>query len=302
MTTSATVAIVVPVYATTENHRFDYLYQTLKSVQKQTHKDLVCVVVDDGSTDDVEAFVRDQRYNRLRYVRRERDPSDLKTASNALNFGLNLCLTGSGDVLTSKEARNLSALAYLHSDDMLTLDSIEQRLSALSDSVAFVHTNFALIDPNNRLLSVSRWPERNGDYIRNIFLGGFGHHTTMWTIEFAQILMRYVSDTYGQSGIFDPRLSHGEDRDVSLSGAEAANRASRAIVYIPKMTYLYRQHPDSISGDKVSQEYRQSQTKLINSKHFSKANLAELMSRFFLRHLTRDLPWSLGASLPEEVK
>ena len=302
MTTSATVAIVVPVYATLGNHRLDYLDQTLQSVQKQTHKGLVCVVVDDGSTVDVQAFVKDQKYDRLRYVRREREPYDLRTASNALNFGINLCLRDNGNVLTSEEARNLSALAYLHSDDMLAIDSIEERLSGLSNSVAFVHTNFASIDSNNRLLRIDRWSKRNDEYTSNILAGGFGHHTTMWSMEFVRMLVQYVSDRYGQNGIFDSRLSYGEDVDVSLSGVEAANRVSRLIAYIPKITYLYRQHSGSISGGKVPQEYRRSQEELIYSKHFSEANLAELKRKLFLQYLTRDFPWSLGASLPEEVK
>ncbi|MEK6868901.1 MAG: glycosyltransferase [Nanoarchaeota archaeon] len=302
MTTSATAAIVVPVYATLGNHRLDYLDQTLQSVQKQTHRGLVCVVVDDGSTVDVQAFVKDQKYDRLRYVRRERGPSDLRTASNALNFGIDLCLRGSGDVFTSEEARNLSALAYLHSDDILTVDSIEMRLSALSDSVAFVHTDFARIDPNSRLLGINRWSKRNDEYAGNILAGGFGHHTTMWTMQFVGMLMQYVSERYGQNGIFDSRLSHGEDMDVSLSGVEAADRASRIIAHIPKIAYLYRQHPNSISGDKVSLEYRKGQEELINLKHFSEADLAEFKRKLFLRRLTRDFPWSLGTSLPEEVK
>lgn len=302
MTTSTTAVILVPVYATIGNNRLDYLGQTLQSVQKQTHRNLVCMVVDDGSTVDVQAFVKYQKYDGLRYVRRERGPSDLRTASNALNFGIDFCLIGSGDVFTSEEARNLGALAYLHSDDMLTIDSIKWRLSALSDSAAFVHTNSARIDSNNRLLGINRWSKRNDEYAGNILAGGFGYHTTMWTMEFVRMLMQYVSDRYGQKGIFDTRLSYGEDMDVSLSGVEAANRASRIIAYTPKITYLYRQHPNSISGDKVSQEYRRSQEELIYSKHFSEANLAELKLRLFLQQLTQDLPWSLGTSLPEEVK
>jgi len=234
MIPSATVAIIVPVYATTTNHRLDYLGPTLQSVQKQTHRDLVCVGVDDGSTADVKAFVEDRKYDRLRYVRRERGFSDLRTASNALNFGIDLCLRGSNYVLTLEEASNLSALAYLHSDDMLTVDGIEVRLSALSDSVAFVHTNFARIDPNNTPLGVNRWTKRNGKYASNILAGGFGHHTTMWTMEFVRMLMQYVSDKYEQNGIFDSRLSHGEDMDVSLSGVEAARGVSMTIAYIPQ--------------------------------------------------------------------
>jgi len=104
--------------------------------EKQTYGNLVCVVVDDGSPVDIQPLLRDQKYDKLRYVRRERGEHDLKTASNALNFGLGLCLGGSGDVFTSAEAANLAAIAYLHSDDMLTLDSVERRLAALSDDVS----------------------------------------------------------------------------------------------------------------------------------------------------------------------
>lgn len=302
MAHSKTAAIIVPIYATPGNHRLDYLVQTLRSVQMQTHRDLVCIIVDDGSTVDVQAFVKDQKDGRLRYVRREREPCDLKTASNALNFGIGLCLSGSEDVLTSEEAGSLSALVYLHSDDMLTVDSIRVRLSRLNDNVAFVHTDFACVDPNNKLLGVEKWHKKSDRYMFDILAGGFGHHTTMWTMDFVRMLIQYVSDRYGQNGIFDPRLFYGEDKDVSLSGVEAANKLSMGIVYIPKTTYIYRQHPDSISGDNSSQKDRTSQGNLIKSKHFSEEDLAELKPRLLLQRLTRDLPWSLGIYLPEDVK
>jgi len=296
---TSTVAIVIPVYATPENHRLDYLDRTLRSVRKQTHRDLVGVVVDDGSTVDVKALVEDQKYDKLRYVRREREPTDLKTASNAANLGIDLCIDTSGEVFTPTEADDLVAITYLDSDDMLTPRAVEKRLAALSEDNAFVHTDMIGVYANNRLTRVTTWKNRDRDFKHNH--QGFPFHTVTWTVEFARMQREYAVDTYGQQGIFDARLSHGEDRDMSLTLFEVAGMTAVHMAYIPQVTYVYTRHPNSVTSDPVPAKYLKEQHDLIYSKHFPEGD-SELKRIQFLQRLIGDLPWSLGAPLPEEVK
>lgn len=297
----ATVAVVIPVYATPENHRLDFLGQTLRSVQRQTYRDLVAVVVDDGSPADVAGFVQAQHMGNVRYVRRARSPADLRTASNALNFGINLCLEKDAGVFTRHEAGDFGAIAYLHSDDLLTAESVQERLAALNQGAAFVYSDMIYIDTSNVPTGVNRWKGKCGSNT----LFGFPHHTVMWSIVFAQLLRAHVAEKYEQNGIFDSRLSYGEDRDVSISSVEAAMTEGKAVHYLPEITYAYRQHALSISGDHAGEDYIRRQRELIDTKHFSPQEMKRLRLQRILARATRatsDLPWSLGYSLPESVK
>ncbi len=294
MATEAVAAIVIPVYATPENHRLDFLGQTLQSVRHQTYSDLVAVVVDDGSPVDVAGLVRAQHMDNVRYVRRARSPTDLKTASNALNFGIDLCLARSGEVLSHSEASNFAGLAYLHSDDLLPPASVQKRISFLADNVAFVHGDSLIVRRDNSPVWVQKW---KGSYAPTSFYN-FPHHTAMWTAEFARELKSYVARQYGQEGIFDKHLSHGEDWDVSISSAEAAMVAGRRIIQIPGIVYVYRQHEESITGERMPHGYVGNQRRIIESKH----GLEQLWLSTFIARMASDFPWSLGYSLPESVK
>ena len=294
----ATVAVVIPVYATPENHRLDFLGQTLRSVHLQTYRDLVALVVDDGSTANVEGFVKDFGYDKLRYVKRTRSPADLKTASNALNFGIDLCLARSHEVFTSQEASNLAALAYLHSDDLLPPQSVHQRIVALKHDTAFGYGRMVYINSGNRIIDVSRW---KGEFGHDT-LSGFPHHSVMWSLEFAERLKEYVIGKYGLDGIFDTRLSHGEDLDVSLSSAEAASQLNLEIVNIPEIVYAYRRHMGTISGSGAAKEYLLSQHRIIEGKHFLPQEAPHLRLIRPLQRMAADIPWSLGYMFPEPVK
>ena len=149
----ATVAVVTPIYATPENGRLELFRHTLRSVQQQTHHNVVYLVVDDGSTADVPNFLNEYRDSRVRYVRREKLPTDLRTPSNALNLGIDYCLDRNSDIMTHEEAATLAAVTYLHSDDLLTKDSVKQRLRRLPDG--FIHSDMALFARNCGFLRIS---------------------------------------------------------------------------------------------------------------------------------------------------
>lgn len=100
-----TITTVIPVYATPQNGRLDYLAYTIRSgLRQQTHSTLVFLVVDDGSTADVEAAVKEFKDSRLRYLKRERKSDDLPTPSNPLNYGIESLLQQKSEVLTMSES------------------------------------------------------------------------------------------------------------------------------------------------------------------------------------------------------
>lgn len=79
------VSIVMATY-----NRADLIGETLESIIKQTYKDWECIIVDDGSTDNVsdiiEPFIKQD--NRIKYYNRSAD--HLKGCSGCRNFGVKL--------------------------------------------------------------------------------------------------------------------------------------------------------------------------------------------------------------------
>jgi hypothetical protein len=286
----ATLAIVTPVYATEANRRLDLLAQTMRSVSSQQlpGDSYVQIVVDDGSEADVAACVKSHGDACMRYLRRERKAGDLKTASNAINFGLELVMRRSGDVFTQEERSDVAAATYLHSDDLFTRASARDRLSRLEGGA--VYTDMALFDDNVRYVST-------GDrYLRprHPFYPSFNHHTIMWGMEFLHRMKEYAGERYGQDGIFDPKLFYGEDLDVSMISLEVADKHNLPMSYAREVTVMYRMHELSITGSNIPSEVER-QKDHITSKHpqvhWSAPN-----------RLLANPPWSFFTFLPEPMK
>ena len=303
----ATVAIVTPIYATSENKRLSLFHQTVRSViNQQTFTKIVYVVVDDGSPLKVEKFLEDFKDSRIRYVHRDRSPLDINTASNALNIGLEHCLSRSKEVFSRREADTLCAVAFLHSDDLLATESVEKRLRYLKEG--FVYTNMAVFGKEEKIVAVfnpKSYESKEAMSRKESFLR-FPHHTIVWEMNFLNHLKDYIAKRYGQQGIFDSELWMGEDRDVSMSSLEAAVEHKDAeIRYIPFISVFYRQHKNSITGESLKKvKEMKEQNERIYYKHFkSKQGFLNLYLRSIpLQRLLSDMPWSLFTYLPEDIK
>ena len=192
----------------------------------------------------------------------------------------------------------MNGVTYLHSDDLLTLDSIGDRIRNLDGG--FVYTDMAFFNNRGKIIAMRGCKGGSGkEYmLQNGKEFAFNHHTTMWNMGFLQYLKDFVASKYGQSGIFDPFLSHGEDRDVSLSSAEAAIEGGFGVKYIPGVSVLYRVHQQSITGEPAEEAYLQAQLERIFKKHHSDSMLKlDLLGR-----LKADQPWSWFTFLPIGIK
>jgi len=303
----STAVVVTPVYATPQNERLELLDLTLRSVRKQSYSNLVHLVVDDGSPSDVKGLIDSLRDPRFRYVRREKTDSEKLTASNPLNLGIDLVLGRSPDVFTGAEAADISALTYLHSDDLFTKDSLRSRMSKLGSG--FVYSDMASFSGEKKIIGISRLDGTldNDDLLQKGPNMIFNHHTTLWTLHFLEYLRNFNSRKYGQYSVFDPRISFGEDRDASLSSLEAATECGMDVRHIPEITVFYRVHDQSITGDDARDNYstRESDSRLISLKHFGYAKNPTFHGQFLVeiaKKLTGDLPWSLFHYIPKDVK
>lgn len=303
----ATVAIVIPIYATSENGRLNLLPFTLKSVRNQNlaGHNLVNLVVDDGSSVDVQGYLnsyqREFHDQRVRYIRRERKGGDLHTSSNAINIGLDACIMKSSDVFTVSEANDLYAATFLHSDDLLTKDSVEGRVSQLGN--AFVFSDMADFDEQGKLVAIRRWNKGSNpnELLSPFNVYHFNYHTVMWQIGFLQRVGDYVKMRYQQDGVFDPSITQCEDTDAVLSSAEAAAAYNSSLTYIPFVSVFYRMHKNSITG-LGSTEERNLHHSFMFKKHFGIDDSYLLSPLYLFSRMMSDYPWSFFTFLPEAVK
>jgi glycosyltransferase involved in cell wall biosynthesis len=280
---------IIPVYAST-SERLKYFNDCLKSITRQQYP-TITIVVDDGSPkfDDVKQIFENNNNGSLRLVQRTRHPNDKKTASNAINYGIEKILSNSDEILTHSEMGKIKGICYLHSDDMFTKTSIEQRMNALKDK-SVVYSNLFRIDSQSKPISKYGCGKKI-----LVSCHTFPHHSTMWHIDFLKELKSYIHQKFNQPGLFDKNLCAGEDRDVTLNTIRFAKKNNYPIIFIDGPTYLYRDQKDSITC-LMSQKQKSQDAKRINQKH----QINPIFN--IINRINHDLPWSLFTYLPESIK
>ena len=143
------VSVVVPLHngATT-------IGRTLDSICRQTWENLEVIVVDDGSTDDGPALVKQ---------RAQADPR-VKLISQP-NAGVAAARNHGARVARA------DYLAFVDADDLWTPDKIDAQMQVMQrrgPATGLVYTWAALIDENDRIYSLEHRPKAEGDVFRQI--------------------------------------------------------------------------------------------------------------------------------------
>jgi len=177
------VSIVTPVY-----NRADVVRQTIDSITAQSYRNWELLLVDDGSTDDLESVVAPLTGDpRIRFVRRDRNP---KGASTCRNIGAHLA---AGDYLV-----------FLDSDDMMESHCLAQRVAVMEA---------------NPELDLAVFPFRfvgpTGEYLANHFDNGrdplinFLSYSSYWAIMCPIWRKRFFDGVGGFNELF-PRYQDPE--------------------------------------------------------------------------------------------
>lgn len=103
------VSIVIPVY-----NRADIIERTVNNMLQQSFKDIEVIVVDDGSTDNINDVMQHYNDNRVRYIKIKEN----KGACHARNVGVNIA---KGEYI-----------AFQDSDDLWKAEKIEHQLKCLT--------------------------------------------------------------------------------------------------------------------------------------------------------------------------
>lgn len=103
------VSIVIPVY-----NRADIIERTINNILQQTFEDIEVIVVDDGSTDNIDVVMQGYNDNRVHYIKTKEN----KGACHARNVGVN---SAKGEYI-----------AFQDSDDLWRAEKIEHQLKCLT--------------------------------------------------------------------------------------------------------------------------------------------------------------------------
>lgn len=218
------VSIIVPAY-----NQANWIEDTLRSVESQTHRNFECIVVNDGSLDDtgsiVDEFVR--RDSRFRLIHQTNGG-----VSSARNRGLD---AASGD-----------HVLFLDGDDLLLPNKLSHELTLLrneSADICFGSVRSDWIRDPTHPLNGRIWsaPKEIGDKFSD-FLGG-------WEVDFVLPIMGFIvrRELLVKSGArWNPALYSHEDWDFWLQVMSSRTR----FVTSNEVTAVYRVHTSGATANR----------------------------------------------------
>jgi len=273
----ATVHVVTPTYCTEANHRLPLLLQTIHSVQQQSYRDYLHIIVDDESTDSTPQILDQLARNDPHLVVFHKKNGG---SSAAVNFGI-------------EHGQAFGTAKYIticHSDDLLLPNSLEIRVALAAESGAkLVYSDAVLI--NEVGMSSSLHPARErasaDELYRTLLKQGAGvpYLTMFWEAEF------FLSDLHG----YDERLTSSEDWDIALRSAKALVASDAEFAMTRTVTAAKRIHKDCLRMQNVRDGTKARCYELILKKHIQGDEFLKAMEHARRTRLA-------GPTLLEKVK
>lgn len=207
------ISVIIPAY-----NYAQYLNETVMSVLNQTYKNLECIIVDDGSTDNTKNIISNLQKSddRLIYIYQEN-----QGLSAARNKGMKI---SSGDYI-----------AFLDADDLWLKEKLENQIKKLfSHNADVVFSDFDYLK-NNEIINNNEKDDSDNldiyDFIKKCPIRGS-----------ASSIM-FKKSVFKEVGFFDTSLRAVEDLDywfrIALSGFN--------FTFFNKKDVIIRQHMESMS-------------------------------------------------------
>lgn len=183
------VSVVIPTY-----NRIHTLPASVDSVLKQTYENLELIIMDDGSTDGTEEYIKGIADERVRYRKAEKNMGP----SAARNMGAELA---KGEYL-----------AFQDSDDEWMPDKLEKQMKLILDNreLSFVYSEFGLYR-NEELLAVI--PSRNIPYEEK--QGSLFSYLLLYPLISTQTILIRTKD-FIEAGGFNETLKAYEDFEFTM--------------------------------------------------------------------------------------
>ncbi len=246
------IAIITPVYVSPEfPSRLELFDKTVASVNMlrsngATH---LHIVVDDGSTDPAGLKRVLEKYDdsRIRYLRRERKGTDLKTASNALNFGIDAVLDGHEKV---PEYKNIDSVTPLHSDDLMYDIASRAKFLALPD-VGAALSKIVVLREGKEKIHAPDFAMSARDYVTQ-GIAPYPVGSIMWRPSTLAGMRKHNKEMLPVDqrfdGVYHPDFVNVEDVLVAKLTALYLCDANLRIAVSEEISMLYRYHQDSLRG------------------------------------------------------
>jgi glycosyltransferase involved in cell wall biosynthesis len=273
------VGIVVPAFNSLWS-----IGDTIQSIRAQRLADFQCIVVDDGSTDDIRAAISAATNGDRRFEIVRQDNSGLAAARNR---GL--------------EGLRTPFAAFIDSDDLWHPDFLLRLVEALENAphAPFAYAHSLRVDRFNKVIPTVRWP-----YVPRHDVEGLLSINTVASGSAAV----FRTDVLRAAGAFDPSF-----RSMGAEGAEDWHLSLRLAaeaqpVLVPDYLAVYRLNENGMSQGDPARQLRAVRAVMddihrrypeLRDKHFRDARtasngwiLAAVLRRQGLRHATRLLAQS----------
>jgi glycosyltransferase involved in cell wall biosynthesis len=205
------VTVVIPAY-----NAMAFLPETLASVLQQTFIDFEVLIVNDGSTDGIEAWFMTVDDDRARLISQAN-----QGLSGARNTGI---AEACGDYI-----------AFLDADDLWAPTKLEQQVRCFDryPAVGLVYTWTRLVDETGKPTGVKYDSQLEGNVWHQILVGDIVCSGSSAMVQ---------RNCFDQIGGFDPKLSPAADFDMWTRIA-----ADYPFAVVKEFLLDYRQHSDSMS-------------------------------------------------------
>jgi hypothetical protein len=203
---SAKVSIVLPTYNGSQ-----YIHKSIKSCLRQTHDNIELIIVDDGSTEDIEGIVRSYADSRIKFCRHE------------VNLGLPKALN------TGFRESTGTYLTWTSDDNYYATSAIEEMARFLQTypELHFVYTEYWVIDEHDIVQRIEKtytpYYLKFGNFIGPCFL--------------------YKREVYETIGEYNQKVSLAEDYDYWLRVSQQFKMQAMF-----RQLYFYRYHRDSLTS------------------------------------------------------
>ncbi|MBA3924297.1 MAG: glycosyltransferase family 2 protein [Nostocaceae cyanobacterium] len=217
------VSVIIPAY-----NAMTYLSATLESVIRQTFSDFEVLIINDGSTDQIEQWVAELSEERVHLISQAN-----QGVSAARNTGI---AHAQGEYI-----------AFIDADDLWEPTKLEKQVQSLekNPTVGLVYTWTAFIDESAKPTGVFIISHAEGNVWEQIVV------RDMISTGSSPMVRR---DCFAKVGVFDPQISGGEDRELWSRIA-----ACYPFAVIKEFLTLYRRHPNNTTKNcqKMVQQLRQ---------------------------------------------
>ena len=198
-------SIIIPTY-----NREKFIVKTIQSVLSQTYTNFELIIVDDGSTDNTEKFVRNVKDKRIKFFKKENEERGA-----ARNYGTN---KAKGDYIT-----------FLDSDDLLYSKYLEEAnlFIASNNSINIFHQLFEVTNILGKVIHSANYS--NNNVFKSLIKKG----------NFMACQGMFLQKDFAKANLFneDKKLAGSEDYELWLRISTSTN-----IIINPVITSALLQH------------------------------------------------------------